>query len=652
MDGWVLAIDFGTSFTTAAVLAGGRAELLEIDNSRYLPSLVFIDDNGEPLVGRHAVNRAEVFPERAERCPKRALVTTPAVRLGDRDVPVVDLVAAVLARAYQEAVRLQGGRPPERVVLTHPARWGSEDLRRLGEAAAKAGLPYPWFESEPVAAAAYYAARGRIDPGQCVAVYDLGGGTFDTAVLRRTEEGFTECGPPGGHDQLGGEDFDAALLELVGEHAARVDREAWDALAQGTDRIHRRGRARLQRDVREAKHVLSERLSAEVLPDGFDDELRVTRAEFEERIMVPLQESLAELQATISRAGLTPDELAAVYLTGGSSRIPKVSDLIAETFGRMPVVEGDPKGVVALGALHSYMAAATRSAASSSDRAEQRTPGGESASFGQEQPAAETARSASSGGRRRRDGRPKKKRGRRVIAVLLLVAVAVAGYQAVRENFDTGGYDSASESTTEETSSPEPVLTPVTSPSPESSSTGGGGFGDGGLFGDGDSEEEDSESEESEDDSSFEGDDFGNDNDEPNRLDLDGVDVWTLVHGGLTYRLGVLDDGSERAQGLAGWSLSELGSLDGVIYVYPPGTIAVHQQYRMRFPVDLVFFDAHGFFILGLHGVQPCQSEPCPQYYPVNRTTRARIPFSYVLEIPTARDRYHFRVGERINVPF
>ncbi len=351
MGGWTLAIDFGTSFTTAAILADGRAELLEFDNSRYLPSAVFLDDDGQLLVGRHALNRAEVFPERVERCPKRALVAGPAVRLGGQDVPVTDLVAALLRRVYDEAARRQGAGSLELVLLTHPARWGPWEIGLLGKAAAKAGLPEPRFVSEPVAAATYYAHARPVAAGACVAVYDLGGGTFDTAVLRRADGGFELAGPPGGHDRLGGEDFDAALLELIGDHAEAADPRAWETLMTGEGRAQSRARVRLRRDVTEAKHALSERLATSVLPDGHDDELRLTRAEFEERIARPLKESVDELLATVARAGLGPADLAAVHLTGGSSRIPRISDLLAETLGALPVVEGDPKGVVALGAL-------------------------------------------------------------------------------------------------------------------------------------------------------------------------------------------------------------------------------------------------------------------------------------------------------------
>jgi cell division ATPase FtsA len=114
---------------------------------------------------------------------------------------------------------------------------------------------------------------------------------------------------------------------------------------------------RLRRDVTDAKHALSEHLAVQVLPDGFDDDIRVTRHEFESAIDQPLRESVDELLSTLTRAGVKPEELAALYLTGGSSRVPRISDLLAESLGALPAVSGDPKAAVVLGALATPQAA-------------------------------------------------------------------------------------------------------------------------------------------------------------------------------------------------------------------------------------------------------------------------------------------------------
>ncbi|WP_328708414.1 PQQ-binding-like beta-propeller repeat protein [Microbispora hainanensis] len=363
MAGWTLAIDFGTCFTTVATAEGGRVEIVEIENSRYLPSLVCLGEDGGLMVGRAAVSRAAVHPELAEPVPKRALLGAPYVRLGHRDVAVIEVVAAVLAKASGEAVRRRGGRAPGAVVMTHPAAWGETERALLSRAAERAGLCHPRlgrpsFMAEPVAAAARYATDS-LPVGGHVAVFDFGGGTLDTAVLRRTATGFELAGPPGGDPHLGGLDLDEALLALVEEEAARVDPQAWDALVTGDSLRSKRARAQLRRDITEAKEALSDHLSHSIVPDGFSAPIRISRAAFEARIDNLLARGVAELLITVEQAGITPADLAAVYLTGGSSRVPRVAYLVADMLGVTPAVQDDPKCVVVLGALQDMAPAPT-----------------------------------------------------------------------------------------------------------------------------------------------------------------------------------------------------------------------------------------------------------------------------------------------------
>ena len=352
--GWWLAIDFGTSFTTTAMAVDGHVEILEIDSSRYVPSVVFLDEDGTLLVGRDADSEAATNPARAERVPKRALVAAEQVRLGNRSVATVDLVAAVLARVSGEAIRRHSGRRPGRVVLTHPARWqpGGLELRRLTEAADRAGLGEPDLVAEPVAAAHHYAQEtGDVAVGGAIGVYDFGGGTFDTAVLRRRRDGFQLAGSPGGDVAMGGEDLDAVLLEILGEHAEAVDADRWYAVWDEPGRAAERARTLLRRDVTRAKESLSTRPAANLFVPGFEDEFRVTRREYEKAIDPILRRSVGELESTVARAGLTPADLAEVYLTGGSSRTPRITALLAELTTHPPTTRGDPKAAVVLGAL-------------------------------------------------------------------------------------------------------------------------------------------------------------------------------------------------------------------------------------------------------------------------------------------------------------
>ena len=355
--GWSLAIDFGTSFTTGATsVAGGPIEVLEFgSSSRYLPSTVCLGPAGEMFTGRDAVNEFVIAPTRAEKLPKRALATQEFVRLGDRDVETVDLVAAVLSRVAVEARRRHAGREPERVVLTHPARWqnGGIELVRLSEAAARAGLGRPELIAEPVAAAHHYVHASGTDlpVGGAIGVYDLGGGTFDTAVLRRSRTGFELAGPPGGDLHLGGEDLDAELLALVGRYAEARSPRTWNDL-WGSDNLGTlKARTRLQQDVTETKESLSSQLTAPFLLPGLDSELRLTRREYEEAVTELLTRTVDEMIDTVMRAGTTPQGLTDIYLTGGSSRTPLVTTLLAAKLHRVPTTLDDPKAVVAQGAL-------------------------------------------------------------------------------------------------------------------------------------------------------------------------------------------------------------------------------------------------------------------------------------------------------------
>ncbi|WP_328708418.1 Hsp70 family protein [Microbispora hainanensis] len=348
MSDWSLAIDFGTCFTCAAIRVGEQVEVLETDSGRYTPSLVYRDESGELLTGRRAASQAETFPARVARVPKRELVNRSPVLLGGAVVDAEDLAAAVLSTMAGEALRRSGGVPPQEVVLTHPAAWTSDDIAALGEAAKRAHLPSARFVPEPVAAAAFYTQREDIPAGAHVAVYDLGGGTFDVAVLRRTTTGFDVIAQ-GGNDRIGGEDFDEALHELVAGHATTLDPAAWQDFTQATGLRATRDRALLRRDITEAKELLSVELTRTVIVG--DHAIRITRDELNQAIEADIRETITEFQRVLTEAGLTPRHLTAVYLTGGSSRIPLVSDLLSHHLGRTPDLAADPKAVVTLGAL-------------------------------------------------------------------------------------------------------------------------------------------------------------------------------------------------------------------------------------------------------------------------------------------------------------
>ncbi len=279
--------------------------------------------------------------------------------LGDRVVPVVDLIAAVLRTVGTEVRRQLGGAAPDQVRLTHPAQWGATRQNTLVTAARSAGLgTHLVLLPEPVAAAAQFTQLpGRtLPPGGSVAIYDLGGGTFDIAVVGRAPEN-TRTGAEfhvlaeGGLPDLGGLDFDQAVLDHVGRVTSSVDPGRWQQILRPTDAAGRRSARALAEDVRAAKETLSRYPQTDVaLPDPFAD-AHLTRPEFEALIRPDLLRSIEVLSSTLRTAGVAPDRLTGIFLVGGSSRIPLVAKLIQEQLGVTPVALDQPETAVALGAL-------------------------------------------------------------------------------------------------------------------------------------------------------------------------------------------------------------------------------------------------------------------------------------------------------------
>ena len=350
----VLSVDLGTSNTVAVLSAHGRPpRVVEVDGSATMPSAVFASEDGNLVVGRDAERRARLDPSRFEPNPKRR-VDEGTLLLGDTVVPVTDSFAAVLQRVTDETSRQLGGARPDEVRLTHPAQWGPVRRNVLLAGARLAGMGSNLvLVPEPVAAAAHFASfpGQSLAPGKALAVYDLGAGTFDIAVVGATQHGFTVLAEDGLPD-LGGLDVDQALLEHVGRQVSHRDPGRWQRLLRPETTGDRRAQRALREDVKAAKEALSRHPQTEVpMPEPFDDVL-VTRAELEALIRPSLLRSVELLAATIRSTGMTPDRLIGIYLVGGSSRIPLVATLIAEHLRVVPTSLDQPETAVALGAHH------------------------------------------------------------------------------------------------------------------------------------------------------------------------------------------------------------------------------------------------------------------------------------------------------------
>lgn len=358
MPDWTLAVDFGTTFTVGAVAEDGRVTLVDVEgngNTR-IPSAVWLDDNDELTVGNAALHQAVFAPDRFEATPKRH-VGEEDILLGDQLISMVDVVAALLGRVAQEAIRHHGGEPPTELRLTHPAAWAGPKTEVLTAAASAAELPEPRLVSEPVAAALRLGAGVAV--GQHVAVYDFGGGTFDAAVVTRTPSGYEQAGKPGGRDPLGGEDIDNQIVGyLTGLPIGELPE--WELLLEPPDEKWRRHAAAFRAEIQRVKEGLSTALDRKLWVPGIDREQLLTRPELDALIETDVDSTVEILRETIDASGCNPDQLAGIYLVGGSSRIPLVADKIWRAFGRQPDVRDDPKAVVAKGAADWQVSPPTR----------------------------------------------------------------------------------------------------------------------------------------------------------------------------------------------------------------------------------------------------------------------------------------------------
>ncbi|WP_353648083.1 Hsp70 family protein [Nakamurella sp. A5-74] len=350
----MLGIDFGTSNTVAAIAQPNRApRVLSIDGAGWMPSAVFLDEAGQLVVGRDAERRARLSPERFEPNPKRR-VDDGEVMLGDTVMPVVAVIAAVLRRVGEEARRQNAGRTADVVILTHPADWGSVRRNILQSAARQADLgPELTLIPEPVAAAVHFAgwqhAAPRSPQGTALAVYDLGGGTVDCAVVT-VQDGIHRVAAAEGLADVGGVDFDQALLDQLGRSASAADPMRWRALLVPRTPADRRAARALHEDVRTAKESLSRYPQTEVpLPPPLADAL-LSRTEFEGLIRPMVVRTVEVLARTIERSGFRAQDLSGIYLVGGSSRIPLVGQQIAERIGVVPTTLDQPETAVAVGA--------------------------------------------------------------------------------------------------------------------------------------------------------------------------------------------------------------------------------------------------------------------------------------------------------------
>jgi len=348
----IIGIDLGTTFSCGALVRGGRPEvLLNAEGERITPSAVAFTDGGEVLVGQLARRQAVLNPTRTVLSVKRKMGTDWRFRVKvngrEEEYTPEQISAFILQKIKRDAEELLGTKITK-AVITVPAYFNNLQRQATKDAGKIAGLEVLRIINEPTAAALAYGLDKNKD--QKILVYDLGGGTFDVSILD-IGEGVFEVVASDGDTQLGGDDFDRRIADwLVEEFKAET----------GIDvRGDPQAMQRLRDAAEAAKKDLSSRMEARIsLPYLSADakgpkhlERTLTRAKFEAMISDYLERTMRIVDSALSAAKLSAKDIDQVVLVGGSTRIPKVQELVAEVFGKAKVNKDiNPDEVVALGA--------------------------------------------------------------------------------------------------------------------------------------------------------------------------------------------------------------------------------------------------------------------------------------------------------------
>ncbi len=344
MSDIIVGIDLGTTNSLVGAVVDGKVQLFAGDNSEeLLPSVVGMDEAGRVIVGRSARNRRLLDPAGTVVSVKRRMGKDERVRLGSKELTPPQVSALILSALLDRAQQRLGARP-SRAVITVPAWFDDRQREATRTAGELAGLAVERLVNEPTAAAMTYQSGAE----ECVLVYDLGGGTFDVSILDR-DEGFLEVRSSRGDTQLGGDDIDKALAELVlsrlGDKRRVVENDA-------------RALTRLTEAVERAKIALSDRQEVKLFDPFLAGEgdravhldMPLTRADVDQVSTPFIQRTLVCIDDALRDAKVEPRNLHRVLLVGGSSKMPIVARMVSAHLKMPALVDADADRAVALGA--------------------------------------------------------------------------------------------------------------------------------------------------------------------------------------------------------------------------------------------------------------------------------------------------------------
>lgn len=342
----ILGIDLGTTNSLVGVVDSGFPILLaDSQGKRLTASAVYypVEAGAAPIVGAAALRMQAVSPARTITSAKRAMGSPQVLLRGEQPLGAEEVSADILRHLKAIAADAMEAEI-SKAVITVPAYFNDGQRSATRRAGEMAGLDVVRIVSEPTAAALAYGLD-KLDERSKVAVYDFGGGTFDVSVLE-LNDGVFQVLATDGDTRLGGDDIDAALAASLAQRAGMAD----DGQALPAE-----DRVRLVDAARSAKEALSDKEQTTVrLPffgEGAGFECELSRADFETIANPVIERTRAHCQQVLAAARLSAEDLDAVVLVGGSSRIPRVRTLVEEIFGRAPDLSQNPDEAVALGAV-------------------------------------------------------------------------------------------------------------------------------------------------------------------------------------------------------------------------------------------------------------------------------------------------------------